>query len=186
MTDIDHDTPAQDSPPPGDAPDSPADAVAQEQTLLRGAVIALVIALSAAAYVGVRLIDLPFIEGPSGYVLTDPDSNVRWRLVTRAVEGEGVRIRRITDDNAPFGRLNEWTSPMTILGVGATRLTQLFGMNQDKALEIAPLWLGPFIGLMTGLALLVIGWRLGGWAVVLRDVDLQRVARGLAALESGA
>ena len=167
MTDADHDTSAQPSPPPTDAPDSPAASAPQERSLLRVVVISVVIALSAAAYVGVRRIDLPFIKGPSGYVLIDPDSNVRWRLVTRAVEGdEGVRIRRIEADNAPAGRVNEWTSPMTILGVAATRVTQLVGrMGQKKALEIAPLWLGPFIGLMTGVALLVIGWRLGGWAV---------------------
>jgi len=51
---------------------------------------------------------LPMLRAPDGhYVLADPDSYMHWRLVTRALNGEGVRIRWMNEDNAPFGRMNE-------------------------------------------------------------------------------
>ena len=119
----------------------------------------------ASAFIWARRVVLPMLRAPDGhYVLTDPDSYMRWRLVTRALNGEGVRIRWINEDNAPYGRMNEWTSPMTILGVGLVRAGERFGgMPPAKALEWGGLWIGPIIGLLSLLALGWLGWRTGGW-----------------------
>ncbi len=66
-----------------------------------------VFVLCALAYVWARSWEIPLLRAPDGkYVLGDPDSYLRWRLVDRALGGEGVRIRWIPDDNAPFGHLN--------------------------------------------------------------------------------
>ncbi len=113
---------------------------------------------AATAFLWVRSVTLPMQRAPDGhYVLVDPDSYIRWRLVERAVAGEGVRIRWINDDNAPFGRMNEWTSPMTICGVAAAKV---FGKNGS-------LWLGPVIGLAGLAALGWLGWKVGGWSLAL-------------------
>src|SRR5437773_796392 len=83
---------------------------------------------AATAYFWVRSIQLPLLRAPDGhYVLADPDSFVRWRLVARAIEGEGVRIRWMSEENAPYGHMNAWTSPMTILGVSLVHIAELFG-----------------------------------------------------------
>src|SRR5258707_1257021 len=79
-------------------------------------------------------ISLPILRGPHGYVLLEPDSYMHWHLVRRALAGEGVRIRWMNEDNAPYGRLNEWTSPTTILGVTLTRMFEVFGDEQDPGL----------------------------------------------------
>jgi hypothetical protein len=119
------------------------------------------------AYVGVRAVELPMLRAPDGqYVLADPDSFMRWRLVTRAIDGEGVRIHWMNEDNAPQGRMNEWTSPMTILGVTVVRLAETFGgMSREAALEWVGMWLGPVVGLLSLAALGWFGWRAGGWAL---------------------
>jgi hypothetical protein len=119
------------------------------------------------AYVWVRAVELPMLRAPDGhYVLADPDSFMRWRLVTRAIDGEGVRIHWMNEDNAPQGRMNEWTSPMTILGVIVVRLAETFGgMSREAALEWGGLWLGPVVGLLSLAALGWFGWRAGGWAL---------------------
>jgi hypothetical protein len=118
-----------------------------------------------AAYFWVRSLQLPLSRAPDGhYVLADPDSFVRWRLVERALAGEGVRIHWMPDENAPYGHLNAWTSPMTILGVGLVRSAEWFGgMSRAQALEWGGLWLGPIVGLMGLAALGFLGWRVGGW-----------------------
>lgn len=132
--------------------------------LLGWLAVVLVLALATGAYVGVRTRELPFLKGPHGYTLTDPDSFLRWRLVQRALAGEGVRIRWIDEDNAPFGRLNEWTSPMTILGVAGVRAVELVtGAARPRALELAPLVLTPILGFVAMAMLGVLGWRAGGW-----------------------
>ena len=120
---------------------------------------------AATAYFWVRSVQLPLLRAPDGhYVLADPDSFVRWRLVERALSGEGVRIHWMTEDNAPYGRLNGWTSPTTILGVTLVRSAEcLGGMSQAEALEWSGLWLGPIVGLMSIVALGFLGWRVGGW-----------------------
>jgi len=108
-------------------------------------------------------IRLPTLRGPHGYVLFDPDSYMHWHLVRRALAGEGVRIRWMNEDNAPYGRLNEWTSPTTILGVTLTRMFEIFGGEpREQALRAASHWLGPIIGLLSILALGLLGWRAGG------------------------
>jgi hypothetical protein len=119
------------------------------------------------AYVWVRSVELPMLRAPDGhYVLADPDSFMRWRLVTRALDGEGVRIHRINEDNAPYGSTNQWTSPMTIVGVTLVRLAETCGgMSRDAALEWAGLWLGPVVGLLSLAVLGWLGWRAGGWAL---------------------
>ena len=127
-------------------------------------IVAILLLLAAGGYVHVRLRELPFLHGPHGYVLTDPDSYMRWRRVQRALAGEGFRIRWIDDDNAPIGRINEWTSPMTILGVASVRAIQLVtGAPQTRALELASLLLTPALGLAAMAALVALGWRAGGW-----------------------
>ncbi len=121
--------------------------------------------LCAVAYFWARSVELPMLRGPDGhYVLSDPDSFVRWRLVERALAGEGVRIRWMNEDNAPYGRLNAWTSPMTVLGVTLVRFAEMVGRRpRQDAMEWAGTWLGPLVGLITMVALGVLGWRAGGW-----------------------
>src|ERR1039458_7120599 len=105
----------------------------------------------AGAYLWARHVALPMLRAPDGhYVLADPDSYMHLRLVTRALNGDGVRIRWMNEDNAPFGRINEWTSPMTILGVGLVRAAEAFGgMSRVEALEWGGVWLGPLVGLLS-------------------------------------
>ena len=127
------------------------------------AVLAALAALAGAVFLGVQAAQVPLLRGARGHVLVDPDSYLRWRLVTRAVNGEGVRIRWIDDDNAPFGRTNEWTAPMTIAGATAVRAWQWCGrLPTEEALERASLWVGPAIGLATILVLGWLAWRAGG------------------------
>ena len=120
--------------------------------------------IAAAAFLWVRSAQLPMLRGPYGYVLADPDCYLRWHLVKRALDGEGVRIRWMTEDNAPYGRMNEWTAPMTIIGVTAVRLTEwVGGLSREEALKRWRLCLGPVMGLV-GLGMLAwLGWRTGGW-----------------------
>ena len=126
-----------------------------------------VFVVCATAYLWARHVALPMLRAPDGhYVLADPDSYMHWRLVTRALNGDGVRIRWMNEDNAPFGRINEWTSPMTILGVGLVRAAEAFGgMSRVEALEWGGVWLGPLVGLLSLAALGWLGWRAGGWSL---------------------
>jgi hypothetical protein len=119
------------------------------------------------AYFWARSVVLPMLRGPDGhYTLADPDSFMRWRLVERALQGEAVRIRWINEDNAPYGRMNEWTSPMTILGVGFVRaIEKLGGVRPAQALEWGGLWIGPVVGFLSLTALGWLGWRAGGWSM---------------------
>ncbi len=156
-----HTDAAQTSPLRADIPSLPT-------RIAMGLLIAVLVGVGVAAYVGPRLIEYPFlrIPGSKAVAITDPDSAMHWRLVVRAVNGEGTRARWMDEDNAPDGRMNEWTAPMTLVGVAGVRLTQLFGqMDQTEALRMAPLWIGPAIGLATGGLLLLFGWRLAGWPV---------------------
>src|ERR1041384_4502064 len=110
--------------------------------------------VAAAAFIWFRALQLPFLRAPDGhYVLADPDSFVRWRLVERALAGEGVRIHWMNEENAPYGHVNAWTSPMTILGVTLVRVVAKWfgGMSGAQALECSGMWLGPIVGLV-GLA----------------------------------
>jgi hypothetical protein len=119
----------------------------------------------AVAYLWVRSWEIPLLRAPNGkYVLGDPDSYLRWRLVERALEGEGVRIRWIPDDNPPSGRLNEHTVPMTVVSVLTVRTAQFFGkISLDRSMELCRLWLGPVIGLCSLAALACFGVRTAGW-----------------------
>lgn len=122
---------------------------------------------AACAFFWVRSNQLPLLRAPDGhYVLSDSDSFVRWRLVERALAGEGVRIHWMNEENAPYGHLNAWSSPMTVLGVGLVRSAEwLGGMSRAQALEWGGLWLGPIVGLVGLAALGLLGWRVGGWLV---------------------
>ena len=126
-------------------------------------ILALLLA-SSIAFLSILRLDLAFLQGPSGPILVEPDSFMRWRLVQRALAGEGVRIRHMDEDNAPAGRLNEWTSPMTLAEVGAVRMAQVLpGMNRTAALKAAALWISPILGLLSLAILVWTGWRIGGW-----------------------
>ncbi|HXI83935.1 MAG TPA: hypothetical protein VNL17_07570 [Verrucomicrobiae bacterium] len=117
-------------------------------------------------FLWVQSIPLPSFRGPHGYVLVDPDSYMHWHLMRRALAGEGVRIRWMNEDNAPYGRLNEWTSPTTIFGVTLTRMFEIFGGEpREQALRAASHWMGPVIGLLNILALGLFGRRAGGVAL---------------------
>jgi hypothetical protein len=117
----------------------------------------------AGIFLWARAMRLPLLRGPQGYVLTDPDSYMRRRLIERALAGEGVCLRWIPEDNAPYGRFNEWTAPMTILGVVTARLFQFVGrLPPERALAAATLWVGPLIGLATLATLAWLGVRAGG------------------------
>ena len=120
---------------------------------------------AATSFYWFRAQQLPLLQAPNGhYVLSDPDSFVRWRLVQRALDGEGVRIHWMNEENAPFGHANAWTSPMTILGVTLVRGAEWFGgKSRTEALEWAGMWLGPLMGLIGIVALGILGWRTGGW-----------------------
>lgn len=125
--------------------------------------LAAILTAAVAAFLAIHHIRRPMLAGPFGHVLADPDSYQRWGLVRRALDGEGVRIRWINADNAPFGRMNEWTSPATILGVAATRTVEILtGLPRENALELAGQWLGPVIGIVHLLTLAWLGWRAGG------------------------
>ena len=143
--------------------------------------VAVVVAISLAAYLGVCYMRVPFLRGNYGYILPGPDSNLRWRLVTQSATNQSsprpastaeqdAPLGWVDADNAPFGRPNEWTKPMTAIGVAAVSATKLF-IDEDEpkktafALELAPIWLGPAIGVAIGLALLITGWRLAGCLV---------------------
>jgi hypothetical protein len=129
------------------------------QTWLIGAALALAVV----AHFAVRWPELARLRGPKGYVLAGPDCYMHWRLVTRALAGEWVRIRWMTEDNAPWGRPNEWTSPMTIVSVAGVRLVEaVTGWPRTRALDATRLWLGPVIGLAGLLLLAWLGWRTGG------------------------
>ena len=157
-----------------EAPQAPRSRV---PLVARVILVALVVAITLAAYLGVCYMRVPFLRGHYGYILPDPDSNFRWRMVTQAVRGESTRpptsltaqdapLGWMDTDNAPFGRPNEWTKPMTAIGVAAVWATeQVTGSQTPVALEITPMWLGPAVGVAIGLALLVMGWRLAGCAV---------------------
>ena len=125
--------------------------------------LALVVAATVAAslaFLWVRDAQAP----PYGSLTADPDSFIRWSFVKRALDGEGVRVRWTTADNAPYGRIIEWTAPMTIVGVAAVRLTEsVGGLPRDAALRLAALWLGPVVGLVGLVTLAWLGWRTGGW-----------------------
>lgn len=123
-----------------------------------------VLAAAIAAFLAVHHIRKPLLAGPFGYVLADPDSYQHWGLVRRALDGEGVRIHWMPADNAPFGRFNEWQSPLTILGVAAVRAVEtVTGWPRDRALELTGLWFGPILG-AAGLTIVAwLGWRAGGW-----------------------
>ncbi len=124
--------------------------------------ILLVLLLAVGAvFLWVQSIQLPILRGPHGYVLLEPDSYMHWHMVRRALAGEGVRIRWMNEDNAPYGRLNEWMSPTTILGVTLTRMFEIFGGEpREEALKrTASHWMGPIIGLASILALGLLGRR---------------------------
>jgi hypothetical protein len=126
--------------------------------------VVVIAVVAAVAFLWVRSAQLPVLLGPHGYVMADPDSYMRWNLVKRGLGGEGVRIWWMTEDNAPYGRINEWTAPMTIVGMTAVRLTEwIGGRSREEALKLCGLWLGPVVGLV-GLGILGgLGWRTGGW-----------------------
>ncbi len=124
----------------------------------RGQLLIVVVTFALAGTAGLWALSAtrPMLRAPGGQeVLADPDSYMRWRLVERALAGEGVRIRWVPDDNAPRGRLNEWMSPMTMIGVMAVKV---MGPGAGQ-------WLGPVMGLIILAALGWWGWRAGGWPV---------------------
>jgi hypothetical protein len=139
--------------------------LSSETTKRENLFLLLLFVAATVAYFWARNVQVPLLRAPDGhYVLVDSDSMMRWRLVDRALGGDGVRIHWITEDNAPYGRLNGWTSPMSVLGVTIVRLGELLGgMSRPQALEWGGLWLGPIVGLVGMAALGFLGWRAGGW-----------------------
>jgi hypothetical protein len=123
-------------------------------------VVVIATVIASVAFLWVRSAQAPSY----GFLAADPDGFIRWHLVKRALDGEGVRIRWIAADNAPYGRINEWTAPATILGVTAVRLTErVGGLPRDEALKLCGFWLGPALGLVCIVTLAALGWRTGGW-----------------------
>jgi hypothetical protein len=129
-------------------------------------ILLILLLVTGGIFLWAQSISLPILRGPHGYVLLEPDSYMHWHLVRRGLAGEGVRIRWMNEDNAPYGRLNEWMSPTTILGVTLTRMFEIFGGEpREQALRTASHWMGPIIGLASILALGLLGWRAGGIAM---------------------
>lgn len=126
--------------------------------LFGGAVLVIVSAL----FITVLGIRRPLLRGPTGDVLADPDSYQRYALVRRALAGEGVRIRWIDTDNAPHGRINEWTSPVTALVVAGARLLEITGRETHHALATVCLWYGPLMGVAQLAVWFWLGQRISG------------------------
>jgi hypothetical protein len=80
---------------------------------------------------------------------------------------EGVcRIRWINDDDAPTGRMNEWTSPMVILGKTAMTVVRMAtGWPRQRADDFCRVWLGPAVALATLAVVAGMGRAAGGWAL---------------------
>jgi hypothetical protein len=119
------------------------------------------------AYLEVRLIEEPMIRHPvtGERSLIEPDGFVRWRLVERTLAEDARPIRWIDDDNAPAGRINEWTSPVTLLGAGLSRLLRFCGFTPADASASASIWLSALTGLAAMVLLFLSGWRAGGYAL---------------------
>ena len=112
-----------------------------------------------------RAVERPLLRGPHGQsVLADADSDEQWRLVRRALDAGTVRLRRVDDDDAPWGRINEWTSPTTLVGTAALRVTAAVTGRPVAAVDpLVRVWLGPTMALVTVLGLAAFGWVAGGW-----------------------
>ncbi|HMP00102.1 MAG TPA: hypothetical protein PKE26_13425 [Kiritimatiellia bacterium] len=125
----------------------------------------LAVALVAAAgFFALRRAEAPMLMHPTLQrpSFMEPDALVRWRLVDRALAGEGVRIRWIDDDNAPVGRINEWTAPTTLLGYGFARLLMMSGMPVELASRQAGHILSAVTGILALWLLGILGWKAGG------------------------
>lgn len=118
--------------------------------------------LCSTLFIAVRLIELPLLKSPDGYALSEPDGYMRMYLVRRAMEGGRLRPSVVEADNAPQGRLNEWTTPMTAVALCTTRLATMLGATPAGALRAAGLLTGSAIGWLALLVLGVAGRRLGG------------------------
>ena len=131
--------------------------------------VALTIAVAAISLIALfwaRAIERPLLRAPAGDVLADPDSYVQWRLVRRALAGEGVRIRWLNEDNAPIGRFNEWTSAQTIIAAAAVRAVRLVTASSlETAADQVKVWLGPTIALATMIILALAARSIGGWGL---------------------
>jgi hypothetical protein len=122
--------------------------------------------IASGCFWAVRLVELPLLRSPSGdLALSEADAYVRMYLVRNAIQhGMPIRQRFVPADNAPFGRINEWTSPVTWLGVMLTRAVErLTGAPAEAALRLAMLVLGPIVGWLALTALGFLGYRIGGW-----------------------
>lgn len=89
---------------------------------------------------------------------------MRWALVRNVLSGESATPRFLHFDNAPFGRINEWTAPTTWLGVALAKgMMALIPDQTEQAIVLGGIWLGPILGLISMLALYFLGVRIGGW-----------------------
>lgn len=142
-------------PPPTDAP-----AIRWTNLLLT----AVVVAMSLAALLIPRLIERPLLYFGRDAVMADPDSYMQWRLVRRSIDEGTSRIRWVYDDDAPTGHMNEWTSPMVLVGRAALAMVQIVtGWPFARADTFCRVWLGPGVALMTLVTLAVLGRAAGGW-----------------------
>lgn len=119
---------------------------------------------AALGFVWVRSVERPIVRHPTTgqYSIIEPDGFLRWRLVERARAGEDPRIRWIHDENAPHGRINEWTSPTTYLGMALGRSVELMGYSKSEASTLASHWLGVALGLVGLCAMAIFGYLSGG------------------------
>lgn len=122
--------------------------------------------LACLVFIGIRRYEEPLTYGPLGRIFADNDGSMRWLLVRRALEGEGSRIRWMREDNAPYGRMNEWTSPMTQIGAWATwGVQKALGWSLKEAWGVSGVWMGAVMGLILLTVAAWYGWRLGGWSL---------------------
>jgi hypothetical protein len=128
--------------------------------------VVLVWILVSILFIGIRSYEEPLTYGPHGRILADNDGSMRWLLVHRALDGEGTRIRWMDEDNAPHGRMNEWTSPLTFIGAWTTWWIQkLRGISFHDALGLTGVWMSAWMGLLLMGVAALYSMKLGGWSL---------------------
>lgn len=111
----------------------------------------------------VRWSERPLLRNLNGQcVLADTDPYVRMYLVREALHTGSPRIRHVTCDNAPYGRLNEWTTPTTWIGWWLARAARSAGQSEEEALRWAGLLLAPLVGFVLLAVAAYLGFRGGG------------------------
>ncbi len=101
-----------------------------------------------ASGVAIRMTGLWRTEHRGVPILVDPDSVLHLYILEEGLRTGSLRVPVIADDNAPFGRVNEWTLANTV----ALRAGTLVTGTDEKGLRRLALWFGPTVSVLTMLA----------------------------------